>query len=91
MNLQTIIIIVKGVVNTEGRNAIDDVAQQCSKAVAEGRWADATSLWGDTEVAVLIEGHNILYKTQPFLSQEILDIKDPKSKLYHCLEDYLRH
>jgi len=85
MNLQIIIIIVKGVVNTEGRNAIDDVAQQCSQAVDEGRWADATSLWSDTEIAVLIHGHNvdfynILYKTQPFLSQEILDIKDPKSK-----------
>jgi hypothetical protein len=83
-------------VNTEGRNAIDNVAQQCSQAVAEGRWADATDLWSDTEVAVLIYGHNvdfynILYKTQPFLSREILDIKDRKSKAYHNLEDNLRH
>jgi len=73
-------------VNTKGRNAIDNVAQRCSKAVEEGRWADATSLWSDTEVAVLIYGHNvdfynILYKTNPFLAKEILDTKDPKSKL----------
>jgi hypothetical protein len=73
-------------VNTEGRDAIDAVAQQCSQAVEEGRWADATSRWSDTEVAVLIYGHNvdfynILYKTQPSLDKEILDIKDPKSKL----------
>lgn len=71
--------------NTEGRDAIDNVAQQCSKAVEEGRWADATNLWSNTEVAVLIYGHNvdfynILYKTQPNLAQEIIAMKDPMSK-----------
>jgi len=72
-------------VNTEGRDAIDSVAQRCRQAVEEGRWSDATQLWSDTEVAVLIYGHNvdfynILYKTSPGFARAILDITDLKSK-----------
>jgi hypothetical protein len=75
----------QGVVNTEGRDGIDEVAQQCRAAVEEGRWADATQLWSDTEVAVLIYGHNvdfynILYKTSPLFARAILDISDPRSR-----------
>jgi hypothetical protein len=76
-------MILQGVVDTEGHDNIDNVAQRCRQAVDDGRWDDATQLWSDTEVAVMINSdnvdfYNILYRTSPLFVDEILKIHDPK-------------
>jgi len=46
-------------VDDQGLNAIQRSATACQRAVNEGRWEDATSLWSTTEVVVQVRTHYV--------------------------------
>jgi len=46
-------------VDDQGLDAIQRSATACQRAVNEGRWEDATSLWSTTEVVVLARTHYV--------------------------------
>ncbi|XP_065352912.1 retinoid-inducible serine carboxypeptidase-like [Cloeon dipterum] len=80
-------LLQTSILDTRGRNIVFNRAEECRSNAANGLWAEATQCWSDTEVLILIYGHNvdfynILYKTSPGFLQDILDTKDPKKRAY---------
>ncbi|XP_059473320.1 retinoid-inducible serine carboxypeptidase-like [Neocloeon triangulifer] len=80
-------LLQTGIIDTRGHDFINNFAAGCRDLVNNGQWTEATQCWSDTEIYVLIYGHNvdfynILYRTPPIFLQEILEIKDPRKRAY---------